>query len=263
MHYRQDLGFSLGLHAAIFLACLILIQKRAADSFQSQPLLVELEAPQSMKTREEPIQQVVRTRAAENQLIPDEKAFLGERNQRVDRQTVSATGSRKAGGSAAPRADKGRADLSRFGIPIIPKAGRMANDTGPGDSRIREYVTGVKEGQETALSTREFVFFGYFERIRGRLEHAWEPILRQHLLRHYRMGRRIASEMDHRTQVQVVLDAGGKVVDVEIVGESGVDTLDSAAIKAFNEAGPFPNPPRGLFDQDGHVRVRWEFILKT
>ncbi len=263
MHYRQDLGFSLGLHAAMFLACLILIQKRAADTILPEPLLVELEAPRSIKLRQETIKQVVRTRAADNQQTPDEGAFLGERNQRVDRQTVSATGGRQAGGTARPRADKRGPDLSRFGIPILPRAVPVPGVNAPGDSRLSEYVSGVQEGQETALSTREFVFFGYFERIRGRLEHAWEPILRQHLLRHYKMGRRIASEMDHRTQVQVVLDAGGKVVDVEIVGESGLDTLDSAAIKAFNEAGPFPNPPRGLFDKDGRVRVRWEFILKT
>ena len=39
--------------------------------------------------------------------------------------------------------------------------------------------------------------------------------------------------------------------------------LDEAAIRAFNRAGPFPNPPNGLLQETGSVDIRWDFILRT
>jgi len=212
--------------------------------------------------------QVVRTKKVENSEIPKDRAFLGEKNQTVDRQTVSREGG--VGKSGAPHSRSGaqaksstdKSGLSRFGVALFPRPQEERSLAG-GDGRTKEYVIGLKEGEETALSTREFVFFSYFERIRGRLDQAWGPILRDHLIRHYRQGRRLASEVDHKTEVVVALDVQGKVIGVQVVGESGVETLDVAAVQAFNRAGPFPHPPRGLIGHDGVVRIRWEFILKT
>ena len=266
MFFKQNLGFSLGLHAAIFLACILLLQKRTAQFSSPAPLFVEIEdtlqAPR--KHDDAPVRQVVRTRSADNATAPTDAAFLGERNQTVERQTVSQKGGLKAGTKAqAQKRDAPRTlSLSNLGVAVLPQA-RPSRESVGGDGGVREYISGVKEGEETALSTREYLFFGYFERIRDRLDRAWEPILREHLVRHYQQGRRLASEMDHRTEVLVVLDRGGQVVHVEIVGESGTETLDSAAVQAFNRAGPFPNPPRGLVDGAGTVRIKWEFILKT
>ncbi len=266
MLFKNDFGSSLGLHVAIFLACMLVVQQRTTHVAPSQPLIIEMDDVVSTirrPPREDSSRQIVRTKEADNTLAPEDEAFLGERNQRVDRQRVSASGGLRAGSRARQGATEPRgADLSHFGVPILPST-RQQQDSVPGDSGVREYVSGMKDGEETLLSTREFVFYGYFERIRGRLDHAWEPILRDHLMRHYRSGRRLASEMDHRTEIMVVLDPRGKIVQVEVVGESGTQTLDTAAVEAFNRAGPFPNPPRGLVGADGRVRIKWEFILKT
>jgi protein TonB len=61
----------------------------------------------------------------------------------------------------------------------------------------------------------------------------------------------------------VVLGGSGQVVRVEVLGESGTRVLDESAVRAFNKAGPFPNPPKALLGRDGTVQIRWEFILKT
>jgi TonB family protein len=264
--FKNDFGLSLGLHVAIFLACMLVVQQRTAHFVPSPPLIIEMDDVLSQVRKRQNVdasKQVVRTKEADNSQAPDEQAFLGERNQRVDHQRVSSQGGLRAGSKARQGAPKPQAmDLSHLGVSMLP-SGRERQEAVPGDSGIREYVSGMKDGEETLLSTREFVFYGYFERIRGRLDHAWEPILRDHLIRHYRSGRRLASEMDHRTEVMVVLDLQGKIVQVEIVGESGIQTLDTAAVEAFNRAGPFPNPPRGLVGEDGRIRIKWEFILKT
>jgi protein TonB len=61
----------------------------------------------------------------------------------------------------------------------------------------------------------------------------------------------------------VALDKEGRITKVQIIGASGTRDLDEAATKAFNDAGPFPNPPSGLVDNGGQVLVRWDFVLKT
>ena len=36
-----------------------------------------------------------------------------------------------------------------------------------------------------------------------------------------------------------------------------------AQAQAFQAAAPFPNPPKGMLDDDGFVRIRWDFVLTT
>ncbi len=130
-------------------------------------------------------------------------------------------------------------------------------------TRPEDYVKGMKESDQTALNTKEFLFYGYFQRIRERLDRAWVKILRVKLALYYNSGHQLANDMDHTTQVLVVLNRTGEIVRVELVNESGTRALDDAAIEAFNQAGPFPNPPKGMTDVNGEVRVPWDFILKT
>jgi protein TonB len=121
----------------------------------------------------------------------------------------------------------------------------------------------MKESDRTALNTKEYQFYGYFQRIRQRLDRAWVPILKEKLASYYRQGRQLASDMDHITKVVVILNENGEIVRVKIVSESGTRELDDAAVNAFNQAGPFPNPPHGMVDTNHEVQVPWDFILKT
>jgi protein TonB len=65
------------------------------------------------------------------------------------------------------------------------------------------------------------------------------------------------------TRVLVTLDDGGKIRKIARISSSGVVELDEAAIESFEQAAPFPNPPKGIIEPDGLVRIRWDFILKT
>jgi len=59
--------------------------------------------------------------------------------------------------------------------------------------------------------------------------------------------------------------AGTMVVkDGKVVAQDIAELhLADAAVKAFNQAGPFPNPPQGIIDSSGEIKVPWEFILRT
>ncbi len=79
----------------------------------------------------------------------------------------------------------------------------------------------------------------------------------------YRRGRTPASDREHLTRTLVTLDQRGEIVRIQIIEESGSRDLDDAAIKAFNKAGPFPNPPSGLIEANGLVQIQWQFVLRT
>lgn len=225
---------------------------------------------------------VVQTEKTKKSDTVPKKAFLGEQNQEADRETVSrsrmtaAGGAATAGKSAQKKSAKSsiRAEaspLAKFGLPMVPTAQQeqkraeeaSAPEYAQFGSRPADFVPGVKEGDRTVLNTKEFVFYGYFQRIRERLDRAWVPLLRERIYKIYRSGRQLASDMDHTTRILVVLNNQGEIVKVTVLGESGSEDLDDAAVKAFNKAGPFPNPPSGIIGADGLVQIPWDFILKT
>ncbi len=223
-------------------------------------------------------------------------AFLGERTQTVERETVGKIPTlqdevrkqaiRKAAQAAAQNLPVARekttesaakpsvSGLAKFGVPLYepkpPKkdaSGQTVEDredvVAEQGANPQDYVKGVKQSERTLLNTKEFVFYSYFQRIRQRLDQAWVPILRHRLDRLFRVGRTIATDMDHSTRVLVVLNDKGEVIRVSVTSASGTSDLDDSAVQAFNEAGPFPNPPKGIVDQKREIEIPWEFILKT
>jgi protein TonB len=130
-------------------------------------------------------------------------------------------------------------------------------------SQTQDYLKDEKEGNETLLSTREFVYFSYYQRIREQLNQHWESQIKQKVLNIFRSGRRIASKEDIITKVLITLNAQGTLIKVQVVNESGIRDLDDAAIEAFRAAAPFPNPPRGIVDSDGNIKIRWDFVIEA
>lgn len=286
-------SISLLLHALFLVAWFfVATHSHVADrAKESKYILVDVDPLPKLKSASTKNQVVQTEKAAKTKdAAPD--AYLGEQTQRVDRQMVSMpkTGTAPKTAEMAPpktdaketaRAEKPAAKtpvitatgaLAKFGIAISadkndsPKPKKEANpiEEGALSAQARgEYVKGFKEGEQTMLNTREFVFYGYFQRIRERLDRAWERSLRERLAKYFYRGRQLASETDYMTQLLVSLDKEGRITKVQIIGNSGTTDLDEAATKAFNDAGPFPNPPTGLVDPKGQVFVRWDFVLKT
>jgi protein TonB len=136
-------------------------------------------------------------------------------------------------------------------------------ETGEQVSQSVDYIKDLDPGLETLLSTREFVYYTYYARIRRQLNQFWGPKVKEKLVAMYRSGRQIASSSDKITKCLITLDKEGKLVRVQIIGISGVHELDEAAVEAFKLAEPFPNPPKGIIEDDGTIRLRWDFILEV
>ena len=130
-----------------------------------------------------------------------------------------------------------------------------------GLSATNDYVEEVKLGDFTHLNTVEYKYYGFFHRIRQKLEQFWGKSIREKSEAIFRSGRRIASQ-DYVTSLQVTLNEKGEIISVRVLGASGVKELDDAAVESFNQAGPFPNPPQGLL-VNGKATIEWGFVVKS
>jgi TonB family protein len=57
----------------------------------------------------------------------------------------------------------------------------------------------------------------------------------------------------------MTVDAGGKLLDVNIVKGTGVPELNQAIRRSIQDAAPFAKPPPRLLSRDGRARIRWQF----
>lgn len=166
----------------------------------------------------------------------------------------------------SPKRDAGELpslrDLSpKYALDPGPKAPDAKENGDP--SQTDDYLKDVNTSMQTLLSTREFVYYTYYARIKEAIRQHWEPDVREKVKIIYRQGRNIASARDRITQVMVTLDAKGDLIKVDVLNESGVDQLDDAAVEAFRSAAPFPNPPKGMVEADGTIKIRWDFVLEV
>lgn len=258
IHLKRSFAASILLHLGIILILTVHLSRNQEQSSVGYEVQL-IDAPTNSVE-----QRVVRSTDGVDVEAPAEAAFLSEKTRTVKKQTVA----RNPRTLVAPQVK-----LSDLGVKLSDGKG----PTPPVDVRrgwerpseqfgatYQEHVEGLDAGEQTALNTREFVFFGYYERIRQRLDIAWPRFLRSELEGLYRQGRNLASSRDHITRTLVSLDRRGRVVRVQIVEESGTRDLDSAAVRAFNAAGPFPNPPKELFPPgESEIQIRWDFVLKT
>jgi TonB family protein len=285
---QKSISFSLLLHAAFLLLWAVIYQTRPLDldrpAFTTTYIEVEPLPRSALDTEQS--KRVVQTEAGQEVKVAKPDAFMGEKNQVVDQQKVSAqklaqpaqapqkklaAKPKSKSNSKMEELTKAFPALSTLGV-ALPKPGTKPEDdyspntaeNGSLAAQVRgEYVKGFKAGEQTMLNTREYVFYGYFQRIRERLDRAWDQSLRAKLTQYFYKGRQLAAESDYTTKLLVTLDDDGQVIRVQLVGQSGTRDLDDAAIRAFNDAGPFPNPPKGLVDAEGQIQVRWDFVLRT
>jgi TonB family protein len=130
-------------------------------------------------------------------------------------------------------------------------------------SQTDDFLKGLKTGPQTLLSSREFIYYSYYSRIKERVRLFWEPKIKEKVNRIFASGRHIASDEEKITRLIIVLDSTGKLIKIQVLGASGVQDLDDAATEAFQSAAPFPNPPKGIVESDGTIKIHWDFILEA
>jgi TonB family protein len=131
------------------------------------------------------------------------------------------------------------------------------------ESTATDKLEDTDQSLMTQLNTKEYKYYGYYTRIRQQLNQWWQPKVKEKVSKLMSTGRTIASKENKNTKVIIVLDTAGALVKVQVLGASGIRELDDAAVEAFRQAAPFPNPPKGIVDADGTIKIRWDFIVES
>lgn len=238
--------------------------------------------------------QIVQSEDAPTREKPKEAAFLSDKDRQFDRQTMARkvdifknvaqgdashnqVAEQKKSVKSKSKPSLKNLKFSDIGIapnePIaetiqrnpshVAKQGIKSGDPKhQGLSSTNDYVEEVKLGDFTHLNTVEYKFYGFFHRIRQKLEQFWGNSIQEKAANLFRAGRRLPASENLITSLQVTLNENGEIIHVKIVGESGVKELDDAAIESFNQAGPFPNPPKDLL-VNGKAVIEWGFVVKS
>jgi len=130
-----------------------------------------------------------------------------------------------------------------------------------GVAQNNDYLEDIPLGDITKLNTTEYRYFGFFQRIRKKLEQYWGRSLKEKARILGKSGRGLSSEESKITTLSVIINKKGEIIEVFLKSRSGIKELDEAAIESFNNAGPFPNPPKG-FVKNGRGKIEWGFIVK-
>ncbi len=240
--------------------------------------------------RSKDMQQIVEQEHKQvNEEIPDDSNLMGKFNEKILKQTQAANSGAFHNGGAASRPTEKQKQAQeaaktqpkpKFTAGTLPSlaalkptmdfqksnqenAQQQQNNAENSPSQSSDHIEKVETGMQTLLSTREFVYYSYYQRIREKIRSQWEPMIKEKVRKVFASGRSIASSHDRITQVIIVLNKEGSLIKVQVIGESGIKDLDDAAVDAFRAAEPFPNPPKGIVEQDGMIRIRWDFVLEA
>ena len=140
---------------------------------------------------------------------------------------------------------------------------RNGKTTGQSLGRSNDYLEEIPLGDFTQLNTQEYEFYGFYHRIREKLEQFWGNNIKDEADKIFKQGRSIASDNNLVTGLKIKINSKGEIVDIVLKSTSGLKELDDAAIKSFNQAGPFPNPPKGMIKADGKAIIEWGFVVNT
>lgn len=168
-------------------------------------------------------------------------------SQRLNLQ-LGATG-------AEPDGSEGRAG-AEGAVSLLPSPAVLDSISG---AAANDHLQDVDEGDGTFLNTREWKYASFFNRVKQSVGQQWNPNAQ---LRLRDPTLQVYGGRDRQTLLQVTLTADGHLKEAWVERSSGLDFLDLEAVKAFERAQPFPNPPPGLIASDQTVKFQFGFYLE-
>ena len=134
------------------------------------------------------------------------------------------------------------------GVPDLrPTSDLLSRAVGGGSV---DKLDGVESGDRTALNSRQWKFASFFNRMKRQVAQNWHPD--QVYLRRDPTGR-VYGTKDRLTVLRVSLHPDGRLAQAYIADKSGITFLDDEAVRAFQLAQPFPNPPPALIDHSSNL----------
>jgi len=211
--------------------------------------------------------QIVNNEYTEEKFDKVDSKYLGEKNQKYEKETtarvVDRFNNRSASAKVKSFSEINEAFQKSLKDGLLPQQAKVSESQGEHSrpASNNDYLNEVPLGEFTKLNTQESKYYGFYFRIRQRLESMWGMTVQEKVDLLFRGGGRLPASEENITALSVVLDRSGKIVQIILKKTSGSHELDDAAIDSFNKAGPFPNPPPGMI-HEGFARIDWSFVVK-
>lgn len=262
-------------------------KEKVSRGARNEPMVAKAQ-PEELKPKDKPkddpsVTKVAPDRVAGlNEQAPDVPGRLSMRNPgslvpaeadqeaKVRGSTTGAAGTAVADGYAA-RKGAGAIDQERRDRTELPRGQSGAGGGAPQVPNLKptdevleralgggsvDHLENVDNSDETALSSKRWVYASFFNRMKRQVAQNWDP---QTALRRVDPTGSVYGVKDRITEVRVSLSRTGAVAKVVVTTPAGVTALDEEAVRAFKVAGPFPNPPDGLVEKDGLITFNFGF----
>lgn len=117
---------------------------------------------------------------------------------------------------------------------------------------------GVRLGNITALNTDQHRFFSFNQRLLSRFVPLWGDRVRQALYQWLQENNAPAISKSWVTNVEVIMNEKGEILDVQPFRLSGLWSIDEAAISSFKQVENVPNPPQEMVDENGYIHLQFQ-----
>jgi len=122
-----------------------------------------------------------------------------------------------------------------------------------------DHLESVDDGDETALNAKRWVYASFFNRLKRQVAQNWDPAS---VWRRRDPNGSVYGFKTRMTEVRVALTAKGQLAKIVVTQPSGVSELDDEAVRAFQQAAPFVNPPKELANDDGLITFAFSFYFE-
>jgi hypothetical protein len=116
----------------------------------------------------------------------------------------------------------------------------------------------IEKGNQTILNTDKVLYASFINRIAEEVYQPWVGNIQEALNNIRARGKKLENNT-YVTKLNVSMDKHGEITGIQILASCGVPAIDEAPKKAFWEVEPFPNPPVQLIEEDGFIRLNYEF----
>jgi len=116
-------------------------------------------------------------------------------------------------------------------------------------------------GPMVALNVDQNLYFNFNRRMAEKVVWFWVQNVMSGFEKMKIRGELGRSPKAWTTVIEVILDKDGTVVSTQPLQLAGDADMDNAPIRAFRQAKHFPNPPAEMAEEDGYIRIKYQFIV--
>jgi len=117
---------------------------------------------------------------------------------------------------------------------------------------------GVRLGNITSLNTDQHRYYSFNNRLLSRFVPLWGRQVRHALYQWLDENNSPGISKVWVTNVEIIMDASGEIIDVQPFRLSGLWSIDQASIDSFKKVRQVPNPPKELVDENGYIHLQFQ-----